>query len=62
MINSDQIGVLYDFNKELDEENYAKIISLIEDKSTPSRCHKFSIKHFSLDMGSGQYSEIYKNL
>lgn len=62
MINSDQIGVLYDFNKELDEENYAKIISIIEDKSTPSRCHKFSIKHFSLAMGSSQYSEIYKNL
>jgi len=62
MIDLDQIGVLYDFTKDLDQENYEKIISIIKDKSTPNRCHEFSKKYFSLQLGVKEYCEIYKNL
>jgi len=62
MIDLDQIGVLYDFTEDLKQEDYEKIISIIKDKSTPDRCHEFSKKYFSLNLGVNKYCEIYKNL
>ena len=62
MIDLYQIGILHDFTKELEQENYEKIISIIQDKSTPNRCHEYSKKHFSLTLGTSKYFEIYKNL
>jgi len=62
MIELDQIGILYDYTKDLKQEDYEKIISIIKDKSTPYRCHEFSKKYFSLNMGVKEYCEIYNNL
>tara|TARA_X000001036_G_scaffold374339_2_gene362683 strand:+ start:429 stop:1634 length:1206 start_codon:yes stop_codon:yes gene_type:complete len=62
MINSYRIGILYDFSSKLTQENYEKIISIVQDKMTPSRCNEFSKEHFSLSLGTNKYSEIYKNL
>jgi len=62
MIGNNKIGVLHDFSKPLDQNSYKKIISLIQDSSTPETCSSFSKKYFSLEGGIKKYREIYNYL
>ena len=62
MIGNNKIGVLHDFSKPLDQNSYKKIISLIQDSSTPETCSSFSKKYFSLEGGIKRYREIYNYL
>ncbi len=62
IIKLNKIGALHDFSQDLNEETYQKIISIITDDQTSSRCHAFSLEQFSLDLGVRQYFQIYKNV
>ena len=62
MIELNRIGVLHDFSKNLHQENYEEIISIIQDDASSERCCKFSKENFSLELGVSQYFDIYNSL
>ena len=61
-ISKDTIGVLYDYSLPLDDRTYRKICNLLNDSSTPNRCHLFAKNYFSLAVGVEQYNAIYNSL
>lgn len=61
-ISKENIGVLYDFSLPLDDRTYRKICNLLNDPSTPNRCHLFAKNYFSLITGVEQYNAIYNSL
>ena len=62
MVERNKIGVLHDFSKNLHQENYEEIISIIQDAASSARCCKFSKENFSLELGVSQYVDIYNSL
>lgn len=62
LIESNRIGLTYNFDDEFSESNLKKLLSLINDPQTPERCSNVAKEYFSIDIGVRNYASLYKEL
>lgn len=56
------VGVILDGDPNNLERDATKLISLISDPDTPSRCRALAEKYFSMDVGARKYLDLYSQI
>ncbi|HCK03472.1 MAG TPA: hypothetical protein DHV86_01740 [Methylophilaceae bacterium] len=59
ILEKKDIGLIYDFDNRLTEDQLNRIFYLIQGQHTASRCIEIAEEHFSLEKGASLYSNIY---
>jgi len=62
ILEKNDVGLIYDFNNDITEEQLERLIYLIKQPNTASRCFEIAEKYFSLEKGTAMYLNIYSRL
>ena len=62
LIEANSIGLIYDFEKNLDDDDFLKLENLFKNDRLRSKCSTVAKNHFSLNFGVNEYNKIYSEL
>jgi glycosyltransferase involved in cell wall biosynthesis len=62
ILEKNDVGLIYNFNDAITEEQLERLISLIKQPNAASRCFEIAEKYFSLKKGTAMYLNIYSRL
>ena len=62
LIEANSIGLIYDFEKNLDDDDFLKLKNLFKNDELRSKCSTVAKNHFSLNFGVNEYNKIYSEL
>jgi len=62
LIEKHSIGLIYNFKKDFDKNDYKNLLEMLADKNLSNRCISVAKNYFSLDKGSLKYNKLYKDL
>ena len=62
LILHERIGLIYDFQNKLTDQNFESLLNITQDPLIHERCSDIAINLFSLENGVSKYRSIYKQL
>jgi glycosyltransferase involved in cell wall biosynthesis len=62
IIQNEGVGQIHNFNEPFSKEAYKKLMTMVNNPQTASKCNNFSQKEFSLTSGAASYAKIYEEL
>jgi len=62
IIETYDVGIIYNFEKTLPEHQIKKLFQILEEKTVHQRCLKIANEYFSLEKGAATYNDLYFKL
>jgi glycosyltransferase involved in cell wall biosynthesis len=62
IIETHDVGIIYDFKKSLSDHQIKKLYQILEEKTVHRRCLKIVNEYFSLEKGASTYNDLYSEL